>query len=346
MKKAIALLLSAFMLISFAGCESEPAQTTTTTTAPDPSKIEVPDFSELSWEQIEMMYPKLNITPEYEYSDEIAEGNFISQSPNAGEKIDKDAEITVKFSNGSKLVEVDDYTGRNIDDAQTLIEKQGLKCEIIRVENEDVTENCIISTEPAARTKLEKGSTVICYVSMGGAEEELKVPAFIGKTIEEATDIAKDYKISLTISYDDESDEPVGTVISQSVEKGTVVTPNMKIEVVISGEKESKERKTTIVVAIREGLSGEYKFKYYIDGTLVDEKTEIKEMSLTKAIAWEVTGEEVHTYTVRVTCLETGKTGTLYEVEVDFTQDTLTQDHKQPFNAEIFEKLKNPEYSE
>lgn len=346
MKKALALLLSAFMLVSFAGCEAEQEQTTTTTTTPDPSKVEVPDFSELTWEQIEMMYPKLSITPEYEYNDEIAEGNFISQTPSAGTKIDKDAEITVKISNGSKLVEVDDYTGRNIDDAQTLIEKQGLKCEIIRVESEEVTENCIISTDPPARTKLDKGSTVVCYVSMGGAEVELKAPDFIGKTIEEATDIAKDNSITLTISYDDKSDEPVGTVISQNIEKGTVIAPNTKIEVVISGEKETEAGKSTIVVTIKEGMSGEYRFKYYIDGTLVDEKTEIKELSLTNSVVWEVTGTEVHTYTVRVTSIETGATGTLYEVEVDFTQDTPTQNHKKPFDAEIFNKVKNPGYRE
>ena len=79
--------------------------------------------------------------------------------------------------------------------------------------------------------------------------------------------------------------------------------------------------------------------KYYIDGTLIEEKTEIKEISLTKKIEWEVTGTDIHTYSVVVTCMATGKSGVLYKMEVDFTKNPPTKDHHDTFNAKIFQEL-------
>ena len=87
-KGVLALSVSAAVLLG-AGCDSsgnKPMETTAVTEK-DPDLMETPDFSGLSLEQIQMKYPKLNILPEYEYSDDIAEGGLISQSPEAGTEI-------------------------------------------------------------------------------------------------------------------------------------------------------------------------------------------------------------------------------------------------------------------
>lgn len=341
MKKLLAAVLAIIMVFGAAACDGgkKPAETTVATTE-DPNKMEVPDFSELTWEQIEMKYPKLNIKPDYQYSDSVPEGGFIAQEPSAGTKIDKSDKITVTVSSGSKLVEIDDYTGRNIDDARTLLEKQGLKCEVVSVDSEDVTRNCIVKTVPAAREMVEKGTTVTCYVSLGAPEQEIKVPDMVGKSIEQATALAEENGIGLSIGYDNNSDKEPGTVISQSIDPETVVEPNTRVEVVLSGESSADSRKTTIsVTPPKSGVSGEYQLKYYIDGTLIEEKTEIKELSLTKKIEWEVTGTDIHTYSVVVTCMATGKSGVLYKMEVDFTKNPPTKDHHDTFNAKIFQEL-------
>ena len=56
-----------------AGCEGggDKPMETTAVTEKDPDLMETPDFSGLSLEQIQMKYPKLNILPEYEYSDDL-----------------------------------------------------------------------------------------------------------------------------------------------------------------------------------------------------------------------------------------------------------------------------------
>lgn len=341
-KSVMALSVSA-AIFAATGCntgENKPMETTAVTEK-DPDLMETPDFSGLTLEQIQMKYPKLNIVPEYEYSDEISEGGFISQTPAPGTDMYKSDKVTVVISSGSKLVEIDDYTNRNIDDAETLIKKQGLELRIIKEENETVTANCIIKTDPPARSMVEKGTVVTCYVSLGSAEQELLMPDLVGKPIEEATKLANENGVVLSIKYDNESEAEPGTVISQDREPDTPVEAETRVEVVISGESSVNEGKTTISVTFKDSdRSGEYQLKYYIDGTLQEDMTEIKELSLTKKIEWEVKGKDVHTYSIVVTYLKNGESGTLYEMEVDFTQDPPKKEHHGTFNSSIFKELR------
>ena len=342
MKKKLAILTAFLLIMCSAGCDAggkKDPEVTTTTTA-DPNSMEVPDLSGLTRVQVEMKYPKLNIVFEEKYDDDYDEDEVISQSPEPGTKIDRSDEITVTVSLGGKEIEVDDYSGRNAEDAKTLIEKQGLVCEIVYNESDSVPRNCVISTTPSARTMVEKGSTIVCYVSIGSAVQEIRVPDMIGMTIEDATRVARENSIGLTISYDDTSQLEPGTVIKQGVDPDSVVEPNALVEVVVAGENAAAAKKTTITVTIPDsGLEGEFELKYYVDGTLIPEKTEVKEISLTKKIEWEVSDTDVHTYSIMVTSLTTGKSGKLYEMEVDFTQDPPAKDHHDTFNGNIFREL-------
>lgn len=341
MKKIIAIAAAFIMVLCAAGCDggNKPAESTTAATTQDPNIMEVPDFSGLSRVQVEMKYPKLNIVFQEKYDDKAEEEAVIGQSPEPGTKIKKSDEITVQISLGGKQVEVDDYTGRNIDDVRMLIEKQGLFCETQVEDNETVARNCVIRTAPSARTMVDKGSTIICYVSLGSAVQEIRVPDMIGKSIEDATKLATENNIALTILYDDTSNLEPGTVIKQGVDPDTVVDPGERIEVTIAGENASASKETTITVTLNTDLEGEFELKYYIDGTLVPEKTEIKELSLTRKIEWKVRGSDIHTYSIIVTSLATGKSGKLYEMEVDFTVDPPTKDHHDTFNAKVFSEL-------
>ena len=341
MKKIIAIAAAFIMVLCAAGCDggNKPAESTTAATTQDPNIMEVPDFSGLSRVQVEMKYPKLNINFQEKYDDKADEEAVIGQSPEPGTKIKKSDEITVEISLGGKQVEVDDYTGRNIDDVRTLIEKQGLFCETQVEDNETVARNCVIRTAPSARTMVDKGSTIICYVSLGSAEQEIRVPDLIGMPIEDATKLAKENNIMLIITYDDTSALEPGTVISQGLPADTVVEPNTNIEVMIAGENASAAKETTITVTLNTDLEGEFELKYYVDGTLDPDKTEIKELSLTRKIEWKVRGTDVHTYSIMVTSLRTGKSGKLYEMEVDFTTNPPSKDHHDTFNAKIFNEL-------
>ncbi len=341
MKKLISVFLASVMVLSLCGCEGNTTESFTTTTAPIDERPEAPNFVGLSLEQISMRYPDLTLDPTYKYSDEYAKNVVIEQEIAAGEKYDEDTVFSVVVSSGSKLIEIDDYTNRNIDDVETLLEKQGFVCDVIYAEDSTVTKNCVIKTVPAAREKAEAGTVVTCYVSLGAATVMSIVPDFTGLTIEQATELAEDNNLYLTITYNDSQNteaEP-GTVLSQLIDPDTEVEPGTRVGVTIAGETASSSASTTINVSLKGDVSGEFQLKYYIDGTLQEEKTEIKELSLTKKITWEVSGTDVHTFTIIVTSLKTGKSGTLYEMEVDFTQDPPARDHHDTFNANIFSEL-------
>ncbi len=341
MKKILVVFAALIMVLCISGCGngSKPADTAAVTTTADPNTIEVPDLSGLSKIQVEMKYPKLNFNFVEKYDDNAEEDAVISQSPESGTRINKADEITVTISIGAKQVEVDDYTGRSIEDAKTLIDKQGLVCETQFVESETIARNCVISTTPAARTWVDKGTVITCFVSLGSAEQEIRVPDMVGKSIEDATKLAAENGIVLTITYDDTSSLEPGTVIRQGVDPDTIVEANDRIEVVIAGENAAASKTTSITVTLNTSLEGEFELKYYIDGTLIPEKTEIKEISLTRKIEWEVSGTDVHTYSVMVTSRTTGKSGKLYEMEVDFTQNPPAKNLIDEFNSKIFEEL-------
>lgn len=337
-KKITAVLLAGLLLLS--GCDGAGSAFTTTT---EPAEVldlrpEAPNFVGLTMEQVQMRYPSLNIKTEYRSDDSAAE-TVLEQSISAGDKYDEGAQFLLTVSSGPKPIEIDDYVGRSIEDAQTLLEKQGFLCEIVREESDSVPENCVTRTSPAAREKALPGSTVTCYVSMGSPNSEITVPRFIGHTVEEASLLAAENGIGLTIGYDNAPDAVPGTVLRQGIDEGTVVEPNTRVEITIAGEASATAGKSTISVSLKSDITGEFQLKYYVDGTLQEEKTEVKELSLTKKITWEVSGKDVHTYSIVVTSLETGKSGVLYEMEVDFTQDPPTKDDHGTFNANIFNEL-------
>lgn len=340
MKKIISVIMAAAMLLSLSACNmGAQSQTTTGTEAPVDTRPEMPNLVGLTLEQIGMRYPALTLEPTYKYDDEAAKDTVIEQKIPAGDKYDENKPIEVVVSGGSKLIEIDDYTNRNIDDVEQLLTKQGFVCDIIYDVSDDIIKNCVIKTVPAAREKAEAGTVVTCYVSLGAAEVKALVPDMVGKPIEEATDLATESGILLTIKYEDAEGVEAGTVLQQSIDPETEVDPETRVEVTIAGETAASGSSTVINVTLKEGMSGEFQLKYYIDGTLQEEKTEIKELSLTKKISWEVSGTEIHTYTIIVTSMKTGKSGTLYEMEVDFTQDPPTKDHHDTFNSNVFSEL-------
>ena len=340
MKKIISVLLVSFMLLSASSCDAVgKAETTTGTEAPIDNRPDMPNLVGLTLKQIEMRYPKLKLEKNYEYDDEAKKDTVIKQEIPAGDKYNEDEPIAVTVSGGSKLIEIDDYTNRNIDDVEQLLTKQGFVCDMVYAEDEKITKNCVIRTDPPAREKAEAGTVVTCYVSLGAPQVQAVVPEMVGLSIEEATELATNSGINLTITYEDADGEEPGTVLEQSIDPETEVEPDTRVIVKIAGESASSSNKTEISVSLKNNLSGEFQLKYYIDGTLQEEKTEIKELSLTKKIKWEVSGSDIHTYTIMVTSLETGKSGPLYEMEVDFTENPPKQDDHGTFNGNIFSEL-------
>ena len=100
-------------------------------------------------------------------SDTVAEGNIISQSPQAGTQAKKGDSIGYVISEGKSQVEVPNVVGYTQSGAKSAIESAGLVCAIQTDYSSTVAEGNVISCSPKSGSKVASGSTVTITVSLG-----------------------------------------------------------------------------------------------------------------------------------------------------------------------------------
>ncbi|MBR1831941.1 MAG: PASTA domain-containing protein, partial [Ruminiclostridium sp.] len=263
------------------------------------------------------------------------------QSVMPGRTIKKNQNVEVTVSNGPKLVEIDDYSGKPIDDVISMLTKQDLKYDIIRQEDDTVQSDCVIKTNPAAREFVQVGTTVTLWVSTGASDETTAVPQLVNLSLASARQRAQEYDILLTELYEPSNDVEEGKVIRQNIDPTTIVEKNTMVEIVISSGG-AQERQTSIKINIKGSASGEFEFKYYIDGTLQENMSEVKNLSLIDSFEWPFANSGVHEYAVRVKSVDNGAEATFFSCLVDFTKDPPTKDYGEDnknFNPKVFKQL-------
>ena len=305
-------------------------------------EVTMPYLVNKTWDEVLAEYNDYNFIPTLEYSSEYEKNVVMEQSVMPGRTIRKNQVIEVVVSSGPKLVEISDYTNKHIDDVIAMLKKQDLQYKIIRTEDDEVAQDFVVKTNPPAREFVEVGDTVTCYVSLGQSNESTAVPNMVNLSLRSAQERAKEYDILLTIIYEPSTEVDEGKVIRQNIEPTTLVEKNTMVEIVVSDGSEPV-REASVKVNIYEGATGEFIFKYYIDGTLQEDMTETKDISLIDKIEWTFENSDVHEYAIQVTSVDTGATGLLYNMEVDFTTDPPTKDHHDSFNAKVFKQLLSAE---
>ncbi len=302
-------------------------------------EIKMPYLIGMTWDEAISQYDYLNIEAVQEYSSEYDKYVIMDQSVAAGRTIKENNKITVTVSNGPKLVEIDDFTNRPVEEVKTMLKKQGFDVGFTYMESDEVSADFVIKTEPAARSMVEEGSKVICYVSSGAAETLTAVPQMIKLSLASAKARAEEYGIILTIVYEPSTTVEKDHVISQSIDPLEKVEKDTVVEIVVSNG-EIPVRESQIKVTMSSSASGKFSFEYYIDGLLQEDMTEIRDISLSKEILWKISGSEVSNYAIMVTSQETGETAKFVEMEVDFTTDPPTKTTIE-FNDKVFRQLSN-----
>ena len=297
----------------------------------------MPSLVNMTWDEVLAQYDDYNFIPTTRYSSEYEKNVVMDQSVMPGRTIKKNQEVEVVVSNGPKLVEIDDYSNKHYEDVITMLRKQDLKYEILRAENDDVAADFVIRTSPAAREWVEVGTTVTCYVSLGKSNESTAVPQMVNLSLASAEARAKEYDIILTVTYEPSSEVQEGHVIRQSIDATTIVEKNTIVEIVVSDGGEPT-RESSISITVNQNATGEFEFKYYIDGTRQDDMTEIKDLALTGKIEWKFSNSGVHDYAIRVRSTATGAEGLFLNMSIDFTTDPPTKTQKE-VNERVFRQL-------
>ncbi len=168
------------------------------------------------------------------YDDSTDEGRVVSTDPPAGTTAEKGSAINLNISKGKGQVEVPDLNGMNADQAKQALTKAGLTAsQGTAVASDEVAKDKVATQDPAAGTKVEKGSTVTFSLSSG--PESVSVPDITGMSEKEAQAALSNAGLTGSLSDRKASDKVAeGDIISQSPSAGKKVSKGSKVSYVIS----------------------------------------------------------------------------------------------------------------
>lgn len=145
------------------------------------------------------------------------------------------------FSGDNDEVEVPDFKGMTLEEAQIEAEKYGLKVEEgDQVYSPDQEEGKITSQTPGKGAKVSKGKVITVNISLG--KKDGVVPNIVGMDYKEAKEYLEDFGFELGMVVKVKSTKPENTVITQSVKAGSTADKGTVIDVEVSDGK-GKEMK-------------------------------------------------------------------------------------------------------
>ena len=306
-------------------------------------ELTMPNFVGKTWDQVRAEFPDnsiLNLVPQQEYSDEAEEGHIIGQEYPDGRRVKLGTTVELKVSRGIKQVEIQDMTNRTVDAAKKQLEKDGFKVTVNSQEHDTIAKDYVIRTVPEARTMAQVGSTVTLIVSMGPNDKPFSVPRFIDMTIEDALQKCDEIGLKPQITYKDSLTEK-GTILEQSIDQNTMASKGDEITLTVSsGQTPTIEKE--VKISIPQTVTGEYTFKFYVDGALDTDATKTIDMSFASSryIKYSMFGKEgdVQQLSIKVVNPNTGAQGTFATATVTY-EDGKGKTSNVKTNSNVFQAV-------
>ncbi len=205
------------------------------------NKIKVPDVSGMSEDdarsRLQQEGFKKIATPQYEYSDSVAEGDVIGTTPAANAEATEDTEIVMRVSKGTEKKTVPNLIGMMDADAQSAILAEGLVVGSVGYEyNDDVPEGQVYAQSVDGGKKVAPGTAVGISVSNGPKPaEKVEVPPVTDTSLENARQLLSSAGLSVgNVSYQYSDSVAAGNVISCSPGVGNSVEEGTSVSLVVS----------------------------------------------------------------------------------------------------------------
>lgn len=190
-------------------------------------------------------YRKFSIKEESrEFSNDYAEGEIMSQRPEAGKSIKEDGEIVVVVSKGSKKVTVTDV--RNMTEKQARIELETRLGLVVKIEYEtssEVLKDYVVRTSPAENSEVAEGDTITVYLSKGTDVKKVNMTKLIGMSLDDAKREIERLGLVVGTVGESESSRDKGEVLSQSIAEGTEIEEKTTVNLTVSAGKKQEEAK-------------------------------------------------------------------------------------------------------
>ena len=164
-----------------------------------------------------------------EYDPTVPTSRIVRQDIPAGNKVKEQRGIRVFLSKGPKVQSVPDLTGQTLNDAESMIAKNGLHTgKIIRVHSSTAEKDRIISQRPDPDEPIK--DPLVLVVSAGPYDIIYHCPDFSGKGREDATTLAG--KLGLVAEFTGQGER----VKSQKPKPGALIRSGEPIHLQMEGE--------------------------------------------------------------------------------------------------------------
>ena len=178
---------------------------------------------------------KLKVTYKEDYSEEVKKDYVISQSIDAGNKVDENTSLTVVISLGTESVEMPDFITApySLEEAQKVLTELGLKVKEVSVtyrndKTLDDFDTKVLIQYPEAKTPVNDSSNIYLNVIRTTVES---MPKLVGMTESKAAETLKTYGMTTEVVKTPVTGVPVGEVAYAKFEDGTNVPVNSSVPV-------------------------------------------------------------------------------------------------------------------
>ena len=208
----------------------------------DVKEVKVPNVVGLTTEEAIKKIEKANLkyTTKTEESTTVEEGKVIRTEPKAGSTKTKGSTITIVESSGKEYLLLEDYTGKNYYEIKAKLELKGIKVEMKQKTVENASEykdkeDLIIDQEPKfdkeKEIKLYEKDSVILYIPEVDVYPDMVKEKW---TLSQVQDFAKEYNLTLDISYKETKEVEENIVLSQGRVAGDPIYEGYTLKVTIS----------------------------------------------------------------------------------------------------------------
>ena len=196
------------------------------------SNIAVPNVVGLSKQAAENEIVKANLQPVAvnQASSSVPKGDVISTSPPFGTKLAKNAPVKLFVSTGAATVAVPNVVGQSAASATSALQAKGFQVSQKAAPNSTAPANQVVRQDPAASSKVAKGSVITIFVSGGGT----KVPGVVGESQAEATSQLENDGFTVNTQTEAADGFSPGTVFKTSPSAGTVLAPGSSVTIFVA----------------------------------------------------------------------------------------------------------------
>jgi serine/threonine-protein kinase len=185
-----------------------------------------------------------------EFSEEFAAGFVSRQSPPGGTKMAEGETVDVWVSGGSQTVELPDFRGWDEGDVADWLRENGLEGDRRTGRSDNVAEGRVYRQDPAAGEAVERGSTVVFWVSSG--EPKAVVPDLVGMTQADAIAALTEAGLAVgEVTTQASAEIDAGRVMAQDPAADTRVERGSRVAIVLSTGPEATPTPTPTATVVQ-----------------------------------------------------------------------------------------------